>query len=218
MAEDIKQSCQGWLFGFVCSLDWQIMQFFLLPVFSSFIVCIPNLLFLFWTERKKRENCCWMVLSVFPARSVEMSPLPSSAGEEHISTVCDYTVFSTFNFVRADFIFVGCETLLSAVQRNAGRKDGYYALRKQNLVSRSCPPGPFSLGCQSKKTTCVDWIAERCEKNHCWKEQKKKKGYKQRNEVWTYIFQRYVRSIMVNLYHSQGNIATCWISSGLDIP
>lgn len=56
-----------------------------------------------------------------------MSPLPGSAAEKHISTVCDYTVFSTFNLVCADFIFVGCETLLSRVPRNAGRKDGYYA-------------------------------------------------------------------------------------------
>lgn len=127
------------------------------------LVCI---FLMFWTEGKERQrmNCCWMVLSVIPAPSVEMSPLPSSAGEKHISTVCDYTVFSTFNFVCTDFIFVGCETLLSGVQRNAGRKDGYYAWRKQYLVSRSCPPGPFSLGCQSKGTPCLAWKANRGEK------------------------------------------------------
>lgn len=87
------------------------------------------LFFMFWTEGKERQrmNCCWTVLSVIPARSVEMSPLPGSAGEKHISTVCDYTVFSTFNLVCTHFIFVGCETLLSGVPRNAGRKDGYYA-------------------------------------------------------------------------------------------
>lgn len=84
---------------------------------------------MFWTEEKEsqRMNCCWMALSVISAHSVEMSPLPGSAGEKHISTVCDYTAFSTFNLVCADFIFVGCETLLSGVPRNAWRKDGYYA-------------------------------------------------------------------------------------------
>lgn len=78
-------------------------------------------------DRGKGKNCCWTVLSVIPTSSVEMSPLPGSAAEKHISTVCDYTVFSTLNLVCADFIFVGCETLLSGVPRNAGRKGGYYA-------------------------------------------------------------------------------------------
>ena len=121
---------------------------------------------MFWTGEKERQrmNCCWTVLCVIPARSVETSPLPGSAGEKHTSTVCDYTVFSTFNLECADFIFVGCETLLSGVPRNAGRKDGYYAWGKQYLVSRSCPPGPFSLGCQSKGTPCLAWKAKRCEK------------------------------------------------------
>lgn len=80
-------------------------------------------------ERGKgdRNNCCWTVLSVIPDRSVAMPPLPGSAGEKHISTVCDYTVFYTFNLVCADFIFVGWEALLPEVPRNARRKDGYYA-------------------------------------------------------------------------------------------
>lgn len=121
---------------------------------------------MFWTEGKERQrlNCCWTVLSVISDLSVEMSPLPGSAGEKHISTVCDYTVFKTFNLVWTDFIFVGCETLLSGIPRNAGRKDGYYAWRKQYLVSRSCPPEPFLLGCQSKGTPCLAWKAKRCEK------------------------------------------------------
>lgn len=127
-----------------CSPDWQVMQ----------ILCSG------YRERQSM-NCCWTVLSVIPARSVEMSPLPGSAGEKHISTVCDYTVF---NLARSDFIFVGYETLVSGVPRNAGRKDGYYAWGKQYLVSRSCPPGPFSLGCQSKGTPCLAWKEKRCEK------------------------------------------------------
>lgn len=119
-----------------------------------------------WTEGKERQrmNCCWRVLSVIPARSVETPPLPGSAGEKHISTVCDYAVFSTLDVVCAGFIFVGCETLLSGVQRNAGRNDGYYALGEQYLFSRFCPPGPFSLGCHSKETPCLNWKAKRCEK------------------------------------------------------
>lgn len=80
-----------------------------------------------------------------------MSPLPGSAGEKHISTVCDYTVFSTFNLVCAHFIFVGCETLVSGVLRNAWRKDGYYPWRKQYLLSRSCLPLPFFWGLPVKR-------------------------------------------------------------------
>lgn len=133
-----------------------------------------------WKE-SQRMNCCWTLLSVFPARSAETSPLLGSAGEKHISTVCDYTVFSTFNLVCADFIFVGCETLISGVLRNARRKDGYYAWRKQYLVPRSCLPGPLSLGCQSKGTPCFAWKAKKFEKICYWKnsepDYQKKKRY-----------------------------------------
>ena len=89
-----------------------------------------NRLYFFSPVNSPRMNCFWTVPSVIPARSVEMRPPPphlGSAGAKHISTVCDYTVSSTFSLVGADFIFVGCETLLSGVPRNAGWKDGYYA-------------------------------------------------------------------------------------------
>lgn len=53
---------------------------------------------------------------------LERAPLPGPAVEEGISTVCDFTVC----LESTDFIFVGCETLLSGEQRNATIDDGYY--------------------------------------------------------------------------------------------
>lgn len=123
-------------------------------------------------RRREREWIVvgWVVL-LFHLALLKCPPLPGWAGEKHISTVCDYTVLSTFNSERACFIFVGCETFLSGVQRNAGRNDGYFAWRKQYLVSRSCPPAPFSLGCQSKDPMpglkCKEVWENRCRKESC---------------------------------------------------
>lgn len=87
-----------------------------------------------------------MEQSVIPARSVETSPLPGSAREKHISTVCDYTLFSTFNLVCAGFIFVGREALLSRVPRNAGRKDGYFAWGETEPCLTPLPSRAIILG------------------------------------------------------------------------
>lgn len=131
------------------------------------LICPTYFLIFFYVldrQRSQRINCCWMVLSVIPALSVEMPPLPGSAGEKHIPTVCDYTVFSTFNLMCADFIFVGCETVLSGELRNAWRKDGYYAWRKQYLLSRSCLPQSFFWVASQKGPHVSPWKAKRCEK------------------------------------------------------
>lgn len=120
---------------------------------------------MFWTGGKERprKNCCWTVLSVIPARSVEMSPL--SQVQLEWSIYLQYVItLSLFNFVCADFIFVGWEPLLSWVPRNAEWKDEYHAWRKLYLVSRSCPPEPFSLGWLSKEIPCFAWEAKRWEK------------------------------------------------------
>lgn len=78
-------------------------------------------------KKGKTENELLLDSLLFQLALLKGSPLPGSAGEKHISTVCDYAIFSTLNIVCAGFIFVGCETLLSGVQHNAERNVGYYA-------------------------------------------------------------------------------------------
>lgn len=122
-----------------------------LHVFLSLVpVCTLCLLFLFWKERIVVGRFCLLF-------QLALLKCPPSQVQLEKSIYLQYviTLSSLPLTLCADFIFVGCKTLLSGVQRNAERKDGYYARRKQYLLSRSCPSGPFSLGCQSKGTPCL---------------------------------------------------------------
>lgn len=102
--------------------------------------------FLYSVQREKKDRE-WIVVGRFCLLfQIALLKCPPSQVQLERSIYLQYVItlsFSAFNLVCAHFIFVGCKTLLSGVQRNAERRDGYYAWRKQYLLSRSCPPGPF---------------------------------------------------------------------------